>query len=100
MQHSKELTFFQTQSFFGTQDSNFNNIIKFVNSGSMKSIKGSGIYYIANAVTDKPHSSGGMLVLADAQGNGQTMAGLYQPNNSSLSPYRVSVVGGVWAYSS
>lgn len=59
-------------------------------------VSDSGIYYIANAVTNKPNSTGGMLLLN--KGNTNTGSGLYVPNEDTPSLYKVSIVDGNWHY--
>lgn len=71
----------------------FNNVL----TGDMQSnVTDSGIYYIANAVTNKPDSTGGMLILD--KGNTNTGSGLYIPNEDTPSLYKVSIVDGNWHY--
>lgn len=57
-------------------------------SGSMHDIHTSGVHYVTNAVTDKPHATGGVLTISfAANGNG---AGIYQVASVS-SPYTYAV---------
>lgn len=55
-----------------------------------------GIYYMANAVTNKPDSNGGLLLLD--KGDTNTGSGLYVPNDNTPSLYKVSIIDGNWDY--
>ena len=68
----------------------------FDKSENMDTISQNGVYYIANAVPNKPNSVGGMLLLN--KGNTNTGSGLYVPNDDSSSLYKISIVNGVWHY--
>lgn len=72
-------------------------ICKYISSGSMHDISESGIYYVANAVTDKPSNLGGLLIFAI--GTTAAKCGLYV-TNAATSPkiYAVSVIGTTWTY--
>lgn len=67
-----------------------------ISSGSIKSIKTRGIYYISNSVADKPVATGGMYILASANNDGLTQVGLYIPNANSARPYVITCVNGTW----
>ena len=62
----------------------------------MKSISESGIYYVTNAVSDKPENSGGFFSIVFANSN--TGAGLYVPNTAFATSYKVKIVDGSWTY--
>lgn len=67
-----------------------------ISSGSMKSISESGVYYVTNAVADKPESSGGLFVLIKA--NTTTGTGIYIPNTAFSTSYKVAIVNSTWSY--
>lgn len=67
-----------------------------VSSGSIQSITSSGIYYVANGVSDKPTATGGMLAIAF--GSASTATGLYVANTATQQIYWVTVVNGIWSY--
>ena len=69
--------------------------VGFISSGSFNDIIETGVYYVANAVTDKPNNTGGLYILASAGGTGENRVGLYAANNSSARPY---IVGNGWKY--
>lgn len=54
---------------------------KFIQSGSFNDIKTPGVYYLANAVTDKPADTGGLYVLQYVHDN--AAVGLYCPVNGN-----------------
>lgn len=68
-------------------------------SGSMHDIHTSGVHYVTNAVSDKPHATGGLLTISfAANGNG---AGIYQVASvSSTYTYAVNYVSSTdtWTY--
>lgn len=66
-------------------------------SGSMHDINQSGVYYVVNSVTDKPHSNGGLLVIAFYNGYG---GGIYNAATSSTATevYRITVTPSGWTY--
>lgn len=70
------------------------NIGKTVESGSMHDITASGIYYLRNAVTDKPTTSGGAYFVMSYSG---TVAGLFI-NTASDKLYIVTCVSNNWTY--
>jgi len=65
-----------------------------VTSGSMHDIKASGAYYLLNAVTDKPTSTGGSYVVGS---NGTVVSGIFT-QNSTGNTYVVRYDGSTWAY--
>ena len=67
---------------------------KFVNSGSLKDIKSSGVYYVSNVVTDKPDITGGLYVFAAVDET--NYIGLYICANSSVDP--IIIIGGKEVY--
>ena len=69
-------------------------------SGSLKAINKSGIYYIYNAVTDKPIASGGVLIVRFAVNNASTGAGIFIANTTLTDNniFRVSIISGTWYY--
>lgn len=72
-----------------------------VTSGSMKDIKGTGVYFVGNDVTNKPTTQGGLFVFTDIYENGTNGVGLYlERGNGQL--YTVSVVTSnnvtTWTY--
>lgn len=70
--------------------------VAFLSSGSMQSITESGLYYLANVVTDKPDATGGYLAISFASST--VGAGVYLPNTSTGKCYQVSVSSGTWTY--
>lgn len=80
-------------------NSDIENMTAAILTGSMHDIKKPGIYYVSNAVTDKPVEYGGILVLASASTSGVTMSGIYCSNRSQgVDLYSVSVISGAWTY--
>lgn len=69
-------------------------------SGSLKAINKSGIYYVYNAVTDKPIASGGVLIVRFAVNNAATGAGIFIANTTLTDNniFRVSIISGTWHY--
>lgn len=67
-------------------------------SGSMQDISKSGIYYVYNAVTDKPEPTGGILILNRAVATNATGTGLYVPNTASPNIYKITITNNTWAY--
>lgn len=63
----------------------------------MHNISESGVYYIANGVSDKPHSNGGMFVVAFYNGYA---GGLYVAATAAsvTAVYRVTVTPSGWTY--
>ena len=77
-----------------------NFVVQDYSSGSMKSINKSGLYYIYNAVTDKPMNSGGLFAVKFSNAESLTGSGLFlaNANSNGYFAFRVSVVGGTWYY--
>lgn len=68
-------------------------------SGSFDDIKSSGLYFVANAVSDKPLNVGGLYSLSSADSNATNKVGIYIANNAQSSPAVVgSIVGEPWSY--
>lgn len=63
--------------------------IGLVSSGAFEDITQAGIYYVANAVTGKPDSIGGLYVVASPYNDGITQTGLFIVNNTSGGVYKV-----------
>lgn len=73
----------------------------FIKSGSLRDIDKSGVYYVANAVTDKPTETGGLYILARvddingvaifASASGNDLYIIHQPNSNNP---RVSKIAG------
>lgn len=66
-----------------------------IESGSLHDINKTGIYYLKNAVTDKPDSNGGYYSLSCYDNN--TMSGIFV-STVGKKTYLVSKSGGIWAY--
>lgn len=73
-----------------------NSKFKTIESGSFNDISASGIYYLKNAVTDKPINQHGMLILSVIDSN--TAMGLYLPSANSYAVYTCVKAGGTWAF--
>jgi len=75
-------------------------VVQDYSSGSMKSINKSGLYYIYNAVTDKPMNSGGLFAVKFSNAANLTGSGIFLANANSTGnfAYRVSIIGGTWYY--
>lgn len=75
-------------------------VVQDYSSGSMKAINKSGIYYIYNAVTDKPIASGGVLIVRFSNNNALIGAGIFIANTTFTGNNisRVSIVDGTWSY--
>ena len=80
----------------GTWDTNWTKLITnadlgigLVSSGAFEDITQAGIYYVANAVTGKPDSIGGLYVVASPYNDGITQTGLFIVNNTSGGVYKV-----------
>lgn len=75
-------------------------VVQDYSSGSMKAINKSGIYYIYNAVTDKPIASGGVLIVRFSNKNALIGAGIFIANTTFTGNNisRVSIVDGTWSY--
>lgn len=69
-----------------------------ISSGSMHSISESGVYYVSNAVTDKPNANGGLFVVAFTSTG--YAGGLYVAATSAnaTAVYRVTVTPSAWTY--
>lgn len=66
-------------------------------SGSMNNVTSSGLYYLGNAVTDKPINIGGMFIAMF--GNPNVAVGLYVGYVSSgTAVYRSNYSNGVWTH--
>ena len=81
-------------------------VVQDYSSGSMKSINNSGLYYIYNAVTDKPMSAGGLFAIKFSNainantGKHTHGSGLFlaNANSNGLFAFRVSIIDGTWYY--
>lgn len=71
-----------------------NSKLTVVSSGSLHDIKACGAYYLANAVTDKPTSTGGSYVVGS---NGAVVCGVFT-QNSTGNTYAVRYDGSTWTY--
>ena len=67
---------------------------RLISSGDFGDIINTGIYYVANAVTNKPTSIGGFYVLASAYNDGKTHVGLYVENAIAGGIYKVTCSSG------
>lgn len=70
-------------------------------SGSMKDIKGTGVYFVGQDVTNKPTANGGLFIFSDAYENGTTGIGLYvERYNGQLYTVNVATANNVttWTY--
>ena len=65
-----------------------------LNSGSLHDITTPGIYYLRNAVTDKPTSTGGIYIVSSYSG---TIAGIFI-SVASDKAYIVTYISGTWTY--
>lgn len=64
---------------------NLETRIRSVSSGSVFDIAQTGVYYITNAVTDKPVSNGGLLIVAYHSANNRVY--LFEPNDPATAIY-------------
>ena len=71
-----------------------NNKLITISSGSLHDIKSSGAYYLTNAVTDKPTSTGGSYVVGS---NGSVVSGIFTQNTTG-NTYAVRYDGSTWSY--
>lgn len=74
--------------------SSTNNKFRIVESGSLHDITETGIYYVKNAVTDKPGNQGGFYCCSVLQNN--VIAGLYSTLTGVT--YSVRCNYGSWDY--
>ena len=72
------------------------NRFRVVNTGSMQTMGESGVYYMVNAVTDKPEATGGTFLLN--RPTHDTGCGLYIPNTAYANLYKVSIANGSFTY--
>lgn len=72
------------------------NRFRVVNTGNMQTMGESGVYYMVNAVTDKPEATGGIFLLN--RPTHDTGCGLYIPNTAYANLYKVSITNGDFTY--
>lgn len=66
----------------------------FVKDGDFNDIVKSGVYYVANAVTNKPASIGGLYILGSPYNDATTYTGLYITNAIEGGVYKVTCSSG------
>lgn len=76
--------------------SKLNTRLNVIDSGSINSINKNGVYYVTNAVTDKPNANGGIFIVA-THPNGVGVS-YYIPLSSTPYMYQGTRYNNVWTF--